>query len=83
MTTRLTPKEIHTNRRNLSKRINNSKTDSFILDGTKDVICNKFGNVNTTDDTSTIIIKGQLYKIEFGPESAVVHTRPIDPFNKN
>lgn len=81
MSARPTAKQLHTNRKNLAKRIRDNKSDRFILEGTKEEIANKFGNVTTNKNGSHIFVKGQLYKIDFTETSAVFHSRPINPFN--
>lgn len=76
--TRITEKQRHTNRKNLNKRIQNTTDESFTIDGTKDAIINKFGQVLCKDSRYIIVLKGEVYRIVFGEHSATIYTKPYD-----
>lgn len=80
MTHRFTPKEIHTHRKNLAKRIQTCTDKSFMIAGSEALIRSKYGNVVTENSNSTLAVKGKIYKIKFVDDHAIVYTKPIDPF---
>lgn len=75
---RTTEKQRHVNRRNLNKRIQNTSDESFTIDGTKDEIINKFGQILHKDSRYIIVLKGEVYRIIFGERSATIYTKPYD-----
>lgn len=76
---RITEKQRHTNRRNLVTRITNHDGESFTIDGTKDAIVDKFGQVMTKEGKYLIVLKGQAYRITFDKTFATLYTKPFDP----
>lgn len=75
---RLTEKQRHINRRNLNRRIQASNDESIVIDGTRDEIINKFGQILKKEGRYIIVLKAVIYRINFNEKNATIYTTPYD-----
>lgn len=75
---RITDKQRHINRRNLNKRIQVSTDEFIVIDGTRDEIINKFGQILNKEGRYIIVLKAVVYRIIFNEKNATIYTTPYD-----